>query len=241
MEDSNTNIKEEEIKEEKILEPKNTLYINNLNEKVPINEMRQILYIMFSKYGKVLDIIIKRNIILRGQAFVIFDDIETSKKVKTECNGKLLFKKKIRIDFVKKESDLITKRNGTYKEIKREKKICKDYWNSELYKKKLSKKKIFNFFLNEDKIKESEVEVEGVKLVPNNILFVKDIPNLIKFNDLIEIFGKYPGFSEVRFIPGRKCAFIEFEDDSQSLLVLSSMKDLTYKTGEKISITFSKK
>ena len=236
MEDTNTNIKEE-IK----IEPKNTIYINNLNEKVPINEMRQILNIMFSKYGKVLDIILKRNIILRGQAFVIFDNLEVSKKVKAECNGKLLFKKKIRIDFAKIESDLITKRNGTYKEIKREKKICKDYWNSELYKKKLSKKKNFNFFFTKEKVKESEIEVEGVKLVPNNILFVKDIPNSIIFDDLIEIFTKYPGFSEVRFIPGRKCAFIEFEDDSQSLLVLSSIKDLTYKTGENISITFSKK
>ena len=46
--------------------PNSTLYINNLNERVHIEDMKQALYDIFYKYGKILDIKVKRNIRMRG-------------------------------------------------------------------------------------------------------------------------------------------------------------------------------
>lgn len=40
------------------LEPKHTIYIRNLNYKLEMNEMRKALYKEFSKFGKILDIVV---------------------------------------------------------------------------------------------------------------------------------------------------------------------------------------
>lgn len=50
--------------------PNSSLYINNLNERVHIEDMKQALYDIFYKYGKILDIKVKRNIRMRGYPFI---------------------------------------------------------------------------------------------------------------------------------------------------------------------------
>lgn len=36
--------------------PNNTIYISNLNEKVPIDELKDTLYNIFEEYGEILDV-----------------------------------------------------------------------------------------------------------------------------------------------------------------------------------------
>ena len=38
------------------LAPNNTIYINNLNEKVPIDELKDTLFTIFEDYGEILDV-----------------------------------------------------------------------------------------------------------------------------------------------------------------------------------------
>lgn len=38
--------------------PNNTIYINNLNEKIKIDELKKSLYAVFVQFGQILDIII---------------------------------------------------------------------------------------------------------------------------------------------------------------------------------------
>ena len=38
------------------LAPNNTIYINNLNEKVPIDELKDSLFTTFEEYGDILDV-----------------------------------------------------------------------------------------------------------------------------------------------------------------------------------------
>lgn len=38
------------------LAPNNTIYINNLNEKVPIDELKDSLFTTFEEYGEILDV-----------------------------------------------------------------------------------------------------------------------------------------------------------------------------------------
>ena len=44
-----------------------TLYINNINEKVKKLELKKSLYMLFSQYGKVIEIIACKGLKLRGQ------------------------------------------------------------------------------------------------------------------------------------------------------------------------------
>jgi RNA recognition motif-containing protein len=54
--------------------PSQTLYINNINEKIKSDVLKKMLYMIFSQYGKVVDVIAKKGVKLRGQAWVVFQD-----------------------------------------------------------------------------------------------------------------------------------------------------------------------
>jgi RNA recognition motif-containing protein len=47
--------------------PSQTIYINNLNEKLKKPTLKKLLYMLFSQYGKVIQIVACKGIKLRGQ------------------------------------------------------------------------------------------------------------------------------------------------------------------------------
>lgn len=57
--------------------------------------MKQTLHFIFSKYGKVVNITAKRNIRMRGQAFVTFERLEDAITAKETLNKIMLFKKEM--------------------------------------------------------------------------------------------------------------------------------------------------
>jgi RNA recognition motif-containing protein len=50
-----------------ISEPNQTIYINNINEKIKKNVLKKLLYMLFSQYGKVLQIVACKGLKMRGQ------------------------------------------------------------------------------------------------------------------------------------------------------------------------------
>lgn len=60
------------------MRPNNTIYINNLNEKVKKDELKKSLYAIFSQFGTILDIIALKTLKMRGQAFVAFKEISSA-------------------------------------------------------------------------------------------------------------------------------------------------------------------
>jgi U2 small nuclear ribonucleoprotein B'' len=61
----------------------------------PDSDLRQILYVIFSRFGKVLEVKAKRNIRMRGQAFVTFEKTEDALKAQNELNRQKFFKKEL--------------------------------------------------------------------------------------------------------------------------------------------------
>ena len=53
-------------------EPNQTLYIKNINEKVKKDVLKKQLYMLFSQYGKVKQIVACKGIKLRGQVIYSF-------------------------------------------------------------------------------------------------------------------------------------------------------------------------
>ena len=80
---NNKNIKKEEYNNNKslmtnqknIILQNETLYINHLNEKIKTDLLRENLYYLFSQYGDVLEINMRKSKKMRGQAFVVYKDI----------------------------------------------------------------------------------------------------------------------------------------------------------------------
>ncbi len=62
--------KEKKKTKERMEVPSQTLYVNNINEKIKKNALKTTLYALFSQFGKVIEIVACRGIKLRGQVSI---------------------------------------------------------------------------------------------------------------------------------------------------------------------------
>ncbi|KAG8236602.1 hypothetical protein J437_LFUL016851 [Ladona fulva] len=98
------------------IRPNNTIYINNLNEKVKKDELKKSLYAIFSQFGQILDIVAMKTLKMKGQAFVIFKEITSSTNALRSMQGFPFYDKPMRIQYSKTDSDVIAKMKGTFQE-----------------------------------------------------------------------------------------------------------------------------
>ncbi|GAA5892993.1 U1A/U2B"/SNF family RNA-binding protein [Sporobolomyces salmoneus] len=84
--------------------PSVTLYVSNINTKIPKEEVRRSLYCMFNVYGKVLDVVHVRRDKLRGTAFVVFRDLASSTSAMRGLDGEGFYGKSLRIAYAKSTS-----------------------------------------------------------------------------------------------------------------------------------------
>lgn len=100
------------------LPPNQSLYIKNLNEKIHKDDLKRALYMLFSTYGPVLDIVTTRKggkgQTMRGQAHVCYRDIQTATQAMRALQGFDLFEKDLQIQYAKGESQVISKLRGTF-------------------------------------------------------------------------------------------------------------------------------
>ena len=68
-------------------QPNQSLYIQNLPEKFQKDDLRRALYMLFSSYGPVLDVNSKKTASMRGQAHVLFRDVQSASQAMRACQG----------------------------------------------------------------------------------------------------------------------------------------------------------
>lgn len=79
--------------------------------------MKEALQELFSEYGEIIDIVAKTNLKAKGQAFIVFDSIESAQKAIDEVQGFELFDKPMQLAFAKTRSDATVKRTGDDEEF----------------------------------------------------------------------------------------------------------------------------
>ncbi|KAF2015729.1 RNA-binding domain-containing protein [Aaosphaeria arxii CBS 175.79] len=92
-----------------------TIYCNNLPDQIPKDDLKRNLYMLFATYGVILDIIALKTPQMRGQAHIVFRDIDSSTQAMRALNGFNFFGKEMRIQYAKSKSDTIAKLDGTFK------------------------------------------------------------------------------------------------------------------------------
>lgn len=105
--------------------PGNTIYINNLNEKIKKDELKKSLYAIFSQFGPILDIIALKTLKMRGQAFVVFKELASATNALRTMQGFPFYDRPMRIQYSKSDSDIIAKSKGTFKERAKRPKAAK--------------------------------------------------------------------------------------------------------------------
>jgi U2 small nuclear ribonucleoprotein B'' len=73
--------------------PNCTLYVNNLSDRAKKTELKINLYFLFSQFGEVVDIVTKKTSQMRGQAFVVFNDVASAELARKSLNNFNIFDK----------------------------------------------------------------------------------------------------------------------------------------------------
>ncbi|KAH2272994.1 hypothetical protein KXW29_005042 [Aspergillus fumigatus] len=94
--------------------PNQTLYCTNLPDKLRKYDLRLSLYTLFSTYGTVLDVVAMKTEKMRGQAHIVFKDVQASTQAMRALQGFEFFGKEMKIVYAKGTSDVIARLRGTY-------------------------------------------------------------------------------------------------------------------------------
>ncbi|XP_063297582.1 U2 small nuclear ribonucleoprotein B'' [Pelobates fuscus] len=222
------------------IRPNHTVYINNLSDKIKKDELKRSLYALFSQFGHVMDIVSLKTMKMRGQAFVIFKELASATNALRQLQGFPFYNKPMRIQYAKTDSDLVSKMRGTFadKEKKKEKKKSKAQDQAANAANKPAPGQTPNG-------NTSPVET-GNQPVPDNppnyILFLNNLPEETNEMMLSMLFNQFPGFKEVRLVPGRHdIAFVEFENETQAGSARDALQGFKITPSHAMKITYAKK
>lgn len=224
-----------------------TLYIQNLNEKIKPDVMKATLRGLFKSYGEVLDVVAHKNLRMRGQAFVSFASTESAKKALKDVQRFPLYSKPMQISFARTRSDAVVKKLDAdhfdeHKKHRDEHKRKTRYTNP--LKQKLRAKRMAaemdGAAVNIPK--RPNVQMPDEYLPPNKILFLQNLPENVTKDRLEALFGQYPNLHEVRLIPTKKdIAFVEFLDEGSASTAKDALHNFKLDGENKIKITFARK
>ena len=72
---------------------------------------------VFSEYGNVIDLVAKKNLKAKGQAFVVFDETEAAERAIKEVQGFELYEKPMILDYARSRSDATVQKDGNAEEF----------------------------------------------------------------------------------------------------------------------------
>lgn len=235
----------EEAKDNKIkIEPNETIYINNLNDKIKIEELKQALTAIFSQFGEIISIRARSSIKLKGQAFITFSTIDEASKAKNQLNNSIFLDKKLQIEFAKTKSDIALVKTGKMlQEDKNKKDLLRKRKRDDFYKSFLEKNKK-NEENEKDVLPDNNQTITKTIVLDeksHNTLFVEGIQKDISEKELENIFKQEKGFKNIHVFPTRGICFLTFDNVIDAATVKEKYDKKTIGTNSILSITYAKK
>ncbi|CAB4394250.1 RNA-binding domain-containing protein [Rhizophagus irregularis] len=251
--------------------PNQTLYVRNLNEKVNKDELKRSLYSLFSAYGRILDIVALKTMKMRGQAFVVFKEIQSATSAMRGLNGFNFYDKPMNIEYAKSKSEAVAKLDGTWKKPGSAAAAASgaNAQRAQTYGQPVSApaqkrqreeedttdtKRAAGDGRNEIESESPEIETEVEETTSattvvkeeaepiNRILYIQNLPPDVTDEMLSYLFQQYPGFKEVRLVPGKSdIAFVEYEADHQAAVAKDVLNKFKITHDKEMKVTFAKR
>uniref|UniRef100_A0A8C6QPR1 U2 small nuclear ribonucleoprotein B n=1 Tax=Nannospalax galili TaxID=1026970 RepID=A0A8C6QPR1_NANGA len=178
------------------------------------------LYALFSQFGHVVDIVALKTMKMRGQAFVIFKELGSSTNALRQLQGFPFYGKPMASWGCR----------GTLSQKDQKKKVIKNHFR-------------YTGTPNSANTQGNSTPNPQVPdYPPNYILFLNNLPEETNEMMLSMLFNQFPGFKEVRLVPGRHdIAFVEFENDGQAGAARDALQGFKITPSHAMKITYAKK
>jgi len=224
--------------------PCQTIYIRNLDDKINKEEMKKRLYELFIAFGDVIDVVHMRTPKMRGQAFIVYEDISGATAAMRALNRFQFLGRPLQLQYAKNKSDAVARRDGTWKQREAEKR--KRDGTSKVDDKRPKNAVESAEAPGGSMAMEEEEDVEQDALEgseePNKILFVMQLPKEVNEMMLTMLFKQFRGFSEARLVPGKTgLAFVEFEDENSAGTAMNGLQGFKMTASNNIKIAYAKK
>eukprot|EP00931_Biecheleriopsis_adriatica_P034679 TRINITY_DN2000_c0_g1_i1.p1 TRINITY_DN2000_c0_g1~~TRINITY_DN2000_c0_g1_i1.p1 ORF type:complete len:242 (+),score=54.12 TRINITY_DN2000_c0_g1_i1:95-820(+) len=236
-----------------------TLYVNNLNDKINVETLKKSLKEVFAAFGGIIDIVAMKSLKRRGQAWIIFKEVSAATNSLKSLQGFPFYNKPMRIAYSRSKSDVVAKADGTY--VERPKKIVK---REDVRKKSSTAAPVPQESIRapepaqpsasqksiQDRIGWNPNQTAGAGNAPaktpatsepNRTLFVENLPPEATDTMLSMLFRQYPGFQEIRLIPGRNVAFADYQNEYQAGMAMQGLQGFAMTPEVKLSLSYARK
>lgn len=237
------------------------MYVKNLNEKVRLDSLKECLFSMFSRFGRVVQVSAKRNVVMRGQAFVVFQSPAHAEAARGALHQAPFFGKPMEVHWARRDSD-ITLSPGQAQAVRatRKRLITKNYFQSAQFKKRMARKlalrskemaglgqlnmAILGKMLNSKEDRPGGGAPGGPAQrrlnEPHSMLLLEKLPDVDKAA-LEALFAGQEGLKEIRHIGPKRIALVDFEDSASAAAALERVREQRFEGGEPVRINFAKK
>ncbi len=234
--------------------PHPTIYLQNINERVKPVDLKKDLANLLEPVGQIVNIVAKRALPLRGQAWIQFDSTESAHRAISFLQGRRLYGKSVVARFAKYKSDSVSKADGTYaNELHyRSQEKAERARNPRLTRRQVIQQLMANPAaammmsgtagpMQSPTMSALPVGVGSDMQLPSKILFIQNLPPGFDERTLSSLFEKYAGFIEVRSVPNRPdLAFVEFDTEVQAAMA-RALDQHEVAVGARIRVTFARR
>ncbi|KAL1773425.1 U1 small nuclear ribonucleoprotein A [Sigmodon hispidus] len=215
--------------------PNHTIYINNLNEKIKKDELKKSLYAIFSQFGQILDILVSQSLKMRGQAFVIFKEVSSATNALRSMQGFPFYDKPMGMPPMTQAPRMMHHMPSQPPYMPPPGMIPPPG---------LAPGQIPPGAMPPQQLMPGQM-LPAQPLSENppiHILFLTNLPEETNELMLSVLFNQFPGFKEVRLVPGRHdIAFVEFDNEVQAGAARDALQGFKITQNNAIKISFAKK
>lgn len=229
------------------------------------------LHEVFDEFGTVVDIVAKKSLKRKGQAFVIYDNVESAQSAIDDLQEFPLFDEPMSLAFAKTRSDATVEREDGPAGLDKHKahriaekgmlngraNTCSNTADTLHTERKQAQEAAAAAAsapakrAPADNIAERPAKsakpaataggaVPDEYLPPNKTLFLRDLPENYGQDSIALVFKRFPGFREIRLVPGRNTiAFAEYEDEAGAIAAKEALSGIEL-DGQPMRITYQR-
>ena len=214
--------------------PHETLYLRNIDWKVKKEQLKRALFMLFTRHGKVLEVVALRKDGLRGQAFVVMESTAAATKAMQAEQGLVFFGKELMIEYARTPNRVLL--GGGAPPPKKKRKLDEE---AEDTTDEAGDKQPEQSAAADQQTPPAAPAIDTSQAPPSKFLLAQNLPSECNQLMLQMLFRQYQGFVDVR-LPRPGLAFVEFDDEPHATVALEGLNGFQLSTTDTLQLGYGK-